>query len=327
MRRSFGLRAAFVIATFAVAAALVQARAEDWPARTIRMLVGFGPGGGTDIAARFVAQPLSEILGQPVVVENRPGAGGTTAAQDVARSPNDGYTALMMSNAHAISAVMYKTLPYDPVNDFQMVSMVATAGLVLVTAPDFPAKNLAELLALVRANPGKYNFGSAGVGTTQQFAGELLKQTAGLDIVHVPYRTTPAAVTGLLGKDVSFIFELVQAVQGQIQTGGLKAIAVTSPERNPILPDVPTFGEAGMPGYEVTSWYGVAFAAHTPAPIVDKTNKGIRALLATDSVRKQVLSLGAAVHGSTPDELKAHIASEIAKWNAVREKAGIAQEQ
>jgi tripartite-type tricarboxylate transporter receptor subunit TctC len=130
-----------------------------------------------------------------------------------------------------------------------------------------------------------------------------------------------------LGKDVSFIFELVQAVQGQIQTGALKAIAVTSPERNPILPDVPTFGEAGMPGYEVTSWYGVAFPAHTPAPIVDKTNKGIRALLATDSVRKQVLSLGAAVHGSTPDELKAHVASEIPKWNAVREKAGIAQEQ
>lgn len=326
MRLSFGVRAVCVIATFAVLA-LVQARAEDWPARTIRMLVGFGPGGGTDIAARFVAQPLSEILGQPVVVENRPGAGGTTAAQDVARSPNDGYTALMMSNAHAISAVMYKTLPYDPVNDFQMVSMVATAGLVLVTAPDFPAKNLAELLALVRGNPGKYNFGSAGVGTTQQFAGELLKQTAGLDIVHVPYGTTPAAVTGLLGKDVSFIFELVQAVQGQIQTGALKAIAVTSPERNPVLPDVPTFAEAGMPGYEVTSWYGVAFPAHTPAPVVDKTNKGIRALLATDSVRKQVLSLGAAVHGSTPDELKAHIVSEIAKWNAVREKAGIAQEQ
>ena len=325
MRPSFGIRSAVAVAILAAVTALAQA--DDWPSRTIRMIVGFGPGGGTDIAARFVAQPLSEIFGQPVVVENRPGAGGTTAAETVARSPQDGYTALMMSNAHAISAVMYKTLPYDPVKDFQMVSMVATAGLVLVTAPDFPANNLAELLALVRANPGKFNFGSAGVGTTQQFAGELLKQTAGLDIVHVPYRTTPAAVTGLLGKDVSFIFELVQAVQGQIQTGALKAIAVTSPERNPILPNVPTFAEAGMPGYEVTSWYGVAVPAGTPAPIVDKMNKAMRALLATESVRKQVLGLGAAVRSSTPEELQTHIASEIAKWNVVREKAGIPQEQ
>jgi tripartite-type tricarboxylate transporter receptor subunit TctC len=325
MKLSFGIPTAFAVAIFVAGAALAQA--DQWPTRTIRMIVGFGPGGGTDIAARLVAQPLSEILGQPVVIENRPGAGGTTAAEAVAHSPPDGYTALMMSNAHAISAVMYKTLPYDPVKDFQMVSMVATAGLVLVTAPNFPAKNLAELVAVVRANPGKFNFGSAGVGTTQQFAGELLKQMAGLDVVHVPYRTTPAAVTGLLAKDVSFVFELVQAVQGQIQTGTLKAIAVTSPQRNPVLPEVSTFAEAGMPGYEVTSWYGVAFPAGTPAPIVDKTNKAIRALLATDSVRKQVLAMGTAVRSSTSDELKRHIASEIAKWDLVREKAGIAQEQ
>jgi tripartite-type tricarboxylate transporter receptor subunit TctC len=155
---------------------------------------------------------------------------------------------------------------------------------------------------------------------------KLLKQMAGLDIVHVPYRTTPAAVTGLLGKDVSFVFELIQAVQGQIQTGALKAIAVTSPERNPILPDVPTFTEAGMPNYQVTSWYGVAFPAGTPAPVVDKTNMAMHALLATESVRKQVLAMGAAVRSSTPDELKAHIAAEIAKWSGVRAKAGIAQE-
>jgi tripartite-type tricarboxylate transporter receptor subunit TctC len=315
------------LALIALVAGLAAASSDDWPSHPIRMIVGFGPGGGTDIAARFVAAPLSEILGQPVVVENRTGAGGTTGAEMVAHAAHDGTMALMMSNAHAISAVMYKTLPYDPVNDFQRVSMVATAGLVLVTAPDFPAKNLSELVALVKANPGKYNFGSAGVGTTQQFAGELLKQSAGLDIVHVPYRTTPAAVAGLLGKDVSFVFELVQAVQGQIQTGALKAIAVTSPQRNPVLPEVPTFAEAGMPGYEVTSWYGVAFPAGTPMPIVDKTNTGIRKLLETDAVRKQVLTMGAAVKSSTPDELKTHIASEIAKWNGVREKAGIPKEQ
>jgi tripartite-type tricarboxylate transporter receptor subunit TctC len=308
-------------------AGIDSASAQDWPTRSIRLMVGFGAGGGTDIAARLVAQPLSEILGQPVVVENRPGAGGTTAADAVAKSPKDGYTALLMSNAHAISAVMYKSMRYDPVGDFQMVSMVATAGLVLVARPDFPAKDVAGVLALVRASPGKLNFGSAGIGTTQQFAGELMKQTAGLDITHVPYRTTPAAVTGLRAKDVELLFELVQPVYGQIQTGDLKAIAVTSPERNPILPDVPTFAEAGMPGFDVTSWYGLSFPAGTPPAIVQKTNKAMQELLARESVGKQLLNMGARVRGSTPDELKAHIAAEIAKWNGVRQKAGIEQEQ
>jgi tripartite-type tricarboxylate transporter receptor subunit TctC len=298
-----------------------------WPTRPVRLVVGAGAGGGTDIAARVVAQALSELLGQPVVVENRAGAGGTTAAEAVAKSPKDGYTALMMSNSHAITPAMYKALRYDPINDFQMVSMVATAGLVLVTVPDFPAKDLGGVLAAVRANPGKYNFGSAGVGTTQQFAGELMKQTAALSITHMPYRTTPAAVTGLRAKDVEFIFELVQAVRGQIQTGDLKAIAVTSPERNPILPEVPTFLEAGMPGYVVTSWYGVAFPADTPPAIVQRANKAMRELLARESVGKQIRDTGAQVKSSTPDELKAHIAGEIAKWKAVREKAGIEQEQ
>jgi tripartite-type tricarboxylate transporter receptor subunit TctC len=303
------------------------ARAEEWPARPIHLIVGFGAGGGTDIAARLIAPPLSDILGQPVVVENRPSAGGTMAAAAVAHAPKDGYTALMMSNAHAISAVMYKTLPYDPVNDFQMVSQVATAGLVLVTAPDFPAKTLGDLITLLKAHPGKYNFGSAGVGTTQQFASELMEQAAGLNVVHVPYRTTPAAVTGLLGKDVAYVFELIQPVEGQIKSGGLKAIAVTSTERNPTLPDVPTFAESGLPGYEVTSWYGVAFPSGTPPEIVDKTNKAMRQLLQSESLKQQVLTLGAVVRSSTPDELKAYITHEIAKWDGVRERAGIAREE
>jgi tripartite-type tricarboxylate transporter receptor subunit TctC len=179
----------------------------------------------------------------------------------------------------------------------------------------------------VRANPGKLNFGSAGVGTTQQFAGELMKQTAGLNITHVPYRTTPAAVTGLRGGDVEYLFELVQPVQGQIQAGDLKAIAVTSPERNPILPDVPTFKESGMPDYDVTSWYGIAFPSGTPSAIVQKTNNAMRQLLARENVGKRVAGMGARVRSSMPEELKAHIAGEIVKWKAVRERAGIEQEQ
>jgi tripartite-type tricarboxylate transporter receptor subunit TctC len=325
VKGNLGIRIGLVLAMLGGAAAL--GRADEWPTHSIRMLVGFGPGGGTDIAARFVAQPLSGILDQSVVVENRPSAGGIAAAQAVALSPKDGSMALMMSNAHAISAVMFKKLPFDPVNDFQMVSLVGTAGLVLVTAPDFPANNLQELIAVLRASPGKYNFGSAGLGTTQQFAAELLKQMEGIEAIHIPYRSAPAAVNALLSKDVSLVFELVPAVQGQIQTGALKAIAVTSPERNPVLPNVPTFAEAGIPGYDVTSWYGVAFPAGTPMPIVDKTNKAMRVLLASDSVRQQVLAMGAVAHSSTPAELNTLIKTEIEKWTTVREKAGIEQTQ
>jgi tripartite-type tricarboxylate transporter receptor subunit TctC len=303
-----------------------SAAAQDWPSRPIRLVVGAGPGGGTDIAARLIAQPLTEILGQPVVVENRQGAAGTTAAEAVVKSAKDGATLYMMSNAHAVSAAMYKTLRFDPVNDFDMVSMVATAGLVLVTAPSFPANDLPRLVAAARGSPGKLNFGSAGAGTTQHFAGELLKQTAGLDITHVPYRSTPAAIAGLLGNDVQMVFELVQTVQGQIQSSALKAIAVTSPQRNPILPDVPTFAEMGMDAYNVTSWYGVAFPAGTPAAIVQKANKAMLEALTRDSVIGQMRKMGALVRSSTPEELKAHIAGEIAKWKAVREKASIEQE-
>jgi tripartite-type tricarboxylate transporter receptor subunit TctC len=301
-------------------------QAQDWPKQPIRIVVGFGAGGGTDIAARIVAQPLSEVLGQPVVVENRVGGGGTTAAEAVARAPKDGHTALMMSNAHAVSAAVYKTLRYDPIADFQMVSMVGTAGLVLVTTPSFPAKDLKEVIAQAKANPGKLNFGSPGVGTTQHFAAEYMKQLAGLDIQHVPYRSTPAALTGLIAGEVQLVVELVQTVQAQIQASTLRAIAVTSPQRFPAVPDIPTFAESGLPGYDVTSWYGLSYPAGTPGGIVERTNTALRSLLATEAVRTQILKVGALVRSSTPDELKAHIADEITKWKAVREKAKIEQQ-
>ena len=322
---AFAIRAA--LAALAVACrAPSTLLAQDWPKQPIRIVVGFGAGGGTDIAARIVAQPLSELLGQPVVVENRVGGGGTTAAEAVARAPKDGYTALMMSNAHAVSAAVYKTLRYDPIADFQMVSMVGTAGLVLVTTPNFPAKDLKEVIAQAKANPGKLNFGSPGVGTTQHFAAEYMKQLAGLDILHVPYRSTPAALTGLIAGEVQLVVELVQTVQAQIQAGTLRAIAVTSPQRFPAVPDIPTFAESGLPGYDVTSWYGLSFPAGTPSGIVERTNTALRSLLATEAVRTQILKVGALVRSSTPDELKAHIAEEITKWKAVREKANIEQQ-
>jgi tripartite-type tricarboxylate transporter receptor subunit TctC len=261
-----------------------------------------------------------------VVVENRVGGGGTTAAEQVARAPKDGYTALMMSNAHAVAPAINKSLRYDSVGDFQMVSMVGTAGLMLVTAPDFPAKDIKGLIAHAKANPGKLNFGSPGVGTTQHFAVEFMKQMAGLDIQHVPYKSTPATLTGLLGGEVQMVIELIQTVQGQVQAGKMRAVGVTSPQRFPTVPDIPTLAETGLPGYDVTSWYGLAFPAGTPATIVDKTNKAMRDFLATDTARAQIAKVGALVKSSTSDELRAHIVSEIDRWKAVREKAGIEQQ-
>jgi len=299
--------------------------AQDWPTRTIKIIVGFGAGGGTDLAARIVAQPLQEILGQPVVVENRPSAGGIIGGDQVAKGQKDGYTLLMMSNAHAVSAAMYKTLPYDPVKDFQMLSLVATAGLVMITAPEFPASDVKGAIALLKADPDKYNFGSAGVGTTQQFAAELMNQMAGVKITHVPYRSTPAVITGLLSKDIHYAFELIQVVSGQIQAKTLKAIAVTSPARYPSLAEVPTFAESGLPGYDVTSWYGLAMAPDTPRPIVDKLNKAVAEALNRPAIRKQISDIGAQPKTSTPEELSQHIAAEVAKWQGVRERAGIPQ--
>jgi len=289
-------------------------------------MVGFGAGGGTDIAARIVAQPLSEILGQPVVVENRVGAGGTSAANAVATAPKDGYTALMMSNAHAIAPVIYRNVPYDSVNDFQMISLIGTAGLIAVTHPDFPAKNLRELIAVLKASPGKYNFASPGVGTTQHFAGELMSQMARVEMTHIPFRGTPAAIAALLGRQVDFMFELIQTVMGQVQSGALRAIAVTSPQRFFSVPDVPTFADSGLPGYDVTSWYGLALPAGTPTAIVARMTEATRQALARESVDQQIRTAGALPKSSTPEELRDHVAAEIRRWSEVREKAGIPQQ-
>jgi len=324
----YGIRGLIIGVTILAAAlgGMPLAGAQEWPSRPIHILVGFGAGGGTDIAARIVAEPLSEILGQPVVVENRPGAGGVTAANAVAKSPKDGYTALMMSNAHVIAPVIFKTLPYDSIGDFQMISMIGSAGLILVTRPDFPAGNLQEVISLLKANPGKYNFATPGVGTTQHFAVELMQQMAGVKMQHIPFRGTPAAITALLGKQVDLVMELIQTVREHVEAGNLKAIAVTSPQRFPSVPNVPTFAESGLPAYAVTSWYGLALPAGTPAPIVEKFTKALRQSLERKKIGEQITKVGALPKSSTPEELRKHIESEIGRWQQVREKAGIQQQ-
>ncbi|MBV9558374.1 MAG: tripartite tricarboxylate transporter substrate binding protein, partial [Pseudolabrys sp.] len=250
----------------AIAAALsvaftASAAAQDWPQKPIRMLVGFGAGGGTDIVARIVAPPLSEALGQQVVIENKPGAGSTIASDQVAKSPKDGYTAGMLSAGHTVSSAMFKSLPYDSVKDFAPVAMVGDSAFVIAARKDFPANNIQQLIALAKKDPGKLNFASVGVGSTEHFAGELLHQMTGMQVQHVPYRGTPAVVAGLLSKDVDYTVELVQAVIGQVQARELKILAVGSPQRWPTLPDVPTVAESGVPGYAVATWYGMVYPA------------------------------------------------------------------
>ena len=245
MTSRFRIAAALAVAALSIVA--TSSHAQDWPNRPIRIVVGFGAGGGTDIAARIIAEPLSKALGQPVVVENRVGAGGNTAAEQVARSPKDGYTALMMSNAHVIAPAMYKSLRYDSVNDFQMVSMVGTAGLMLVTAPDFPAKDSRASSPMPRRIPASSTSAVPASARRSTSRSEFMKQMAGLDILHVPYKSTPATLTGLIAGEVQMVIELIQTVQGQVQAGKMRAIGVTSPQRFPTVPDIPTLRKPGCP--------------------------------------------------------------------------------
>ncbi len=306
-------------------AAAVPAAAE-WPNdRPIRVLVGFGAGGGTDIVSRIVAQSLSEILKQSVVVENKVGAGGTIAAETVARADKDGYTALMTSPAHTVSAAMLKSIRYDAIKDFAPVSWVADSVFVFVAKKDSPATDIQSLVKLAKASPGKLNFGDVGVGSTQNFAGELLRQMTGIDVKHIPYRNTPGVVTALLAGELDYGVELAHAVRGQVQAGQLKLLAVGAPKRWPTLPNVPTVAESGVPGYAVVGWYGWLYPAGTPKAIIDKTNAALNEVLSRPAIREQLEKVGAEVHASTPAEFAKHIEEELAKWNSVRVKAGIEQ--
>jgi len=304
-----------------------DAAAQEWPQRSIRMIVSFGPGGGADIVGRIVAQAMQDKLGQPVVIENRPGAGGTLGNEAVARADKDGYTLGIMTAGQIIAAVTSKSLRYDTLTAFDPVSQVATAGLIIVTRPDFPAGSVRELIAAAKASPGKISFASPGFGATQHFTGELFRQTAGVDILHVPFRTSPEAIAALLGKQVDVLFDTVSAVLGQVQSGQLKALAVTGKDRFPAVPDVPAAIESGLlPGYDVTTWYGVFAPAGTPPAVVAKLNATINAILAEETVRQQLTKAGVVVRGSTPDAFGKLLASEYARWNKVREAAGIPQQ-
>jgi tripartite-type tricarboxylate transporter receptor subunit TctC len=303
----------------------VPACAQEWPQHNVRVIVPFGAGGGADIVGRIIAQSLQEKLGQPVVVENRPGAGGTLGNEAVARADRDGYTLGVMTAGQIIAAVMSKSLRYDALKAFDPVSQVATAGLIMSTRPDFPANDVKQLIEMAKASPGKLSFGSPGFGATQHFTGELFRQTAGINILHVPFRSSPETISAVLGGQVDVIFDTVSAVLGQVQSGQLKALAVTGRDRFPAVPNVPAAIESGMlPGYDVTTWYGFFAPSGTPPAVIAKLNKTINDSLAEEVVRARLTTAGVVVKGSTPEAFGKHLANEYARWNVVREAAGIA---
>jgi tripartite-type tricarboxylate transporter receptor subunit TctC len=290
------------------------------------MIVSFGAGGGSDIIGRIIAQRMQEKLGQTVVVENRPGAGGMIGNEAVANSAKDGYTLGVMTAGQIIAPVMTKTPRYDTLKAFDSVGQIATAGLLIVTRPDYPASTIKELVAAAKASPGKIVFASPGYGATQHLAAELFKQVAGVDMLHVPFRTSPEALSALLAKNVDVLFDTVTALLGQVEGGQVKALAVTGKDRFPAVPKVSAAIESGVvPGYDVTTWYGLFGPKGMPKPVIARLNKTLNEILAEPVVRERLTKAGVVVKSSTPEAFDRFMADEFAKWAKVRVAAGLEQ--
>jgi tripartite-type tricarboxylate transporter receptor subunit TctC len=313
-------------AAFCLIATAKSVTAQDWPQQPIHIIVSFGPGGGTDTIGRILAEAMQARLGKPVVIENKPGAGGILGNELVARAAPNGYTIGIMTAGQIIAAVTRKDMPYDT-GTLTPISEVATASLMIVTRPDFPARDVKELAALAKADPGKITFASPGFAATQHFAGELFQQVAQVNLLHVPFRSSPEAVSAVLGKHVDVLFDTVSALIGHIQSGSLKALAVTGRDRFPAVPDVPAAIESGvLPGYDVTTWYGVFGPPGLSAPVVAKLNKTLNDIIAEGKVRERLIAAGVVIRGSTAEEFGTFMAEEYKRWNAVREAAGIARQ-
>ena len=301
-----------------------QASAQEFPQRPIHLIIAFGPGGGSDIIGRILAESLQARLGQAVVVENKPGAGGILGNDVVARAPPDGYTLGIMTAGQLIAAVTTKKMPYDTNIAFAPIGQIATASLMIATRPDFPANNVNELVAYAKAHPGKVIFASPGFAATQHFAGELFKQIAKIDLLHVPFRSTPETFNAVLGKHADIMFDTVSALIGHVQSGQLKALAVTGKDRFPAVPNVPAAIESGLlPGYDVTTWYGLFAPRGTPPAVIAKLNKTLNESLDSEEVKKRLVTVGVVVKSSTPQQFGNFMADEYKRWNAVREAAGI----
>jgi tripartite-type tricarboxylate transporter receptor subunit TctC len=312
----------------AAAAALLlwfalPAAAQKYPDRPVKIVLPFGPGGVADVTARLVAEKLGDRLGQRFVIENMPGAGGISAANAVINAPPDGHTIGLVTNGTAISVAQFKNLPFDPVRDYAMVSTIGTFDLVFAVNADSPFQTLADFIAATTRDPGKLNIGTINVGGTQNLGAELLRLTAKLDVQIVPYRNSPDIVVALLRNDMQMLVEFPPAVKGQVADGKLRLLATSGPKRFPAMPDVPTVNEAGVAGYEVTSWNGVFAPKGTRPEVIAILNKALTEVLALPDIQSRFLDLGVVAKPSTPDDLMALLKADVQKWADVIEKAGI----
>lgn len=324
MSRRGLLAGAGLLATPALLGARPAAAVEGWPDRPIRLVVGFGPGGAGDLTARMISPKLTEALGRPVVIENRPGAGSIVAAESVARSAPDGYSWLLATNTTATAPALYRRLPFDPMKDFELVSRVSYFDHVIAVTPSLPVQKLSDLPAYARANPGKLNIGSISVGNATNLGAELLRTMLGLqDATLVTYRSTPDLLNATATGEVQVASEILPPALTQILAGRVRAIAVAAPERFARLPDVPTSAESGLPDYIVRSWNGIAMPAGTPRSIMDKVSAALTRALAQPEVRERLLDMGVTPSTTTPEEFRRFFVEEGERWARVIAAAGI----
>jgi tripartite-type tricarboxylate transporter receptor subunit TctC len=318
------------LAAASAAAALlpVASRAQAWPARPVRLVIPFPAGGATDIVGRLLAQKLGAALGQQVVIDNKPGAGGTIGADLVAKAPADGYTLLLAtSSTHSIGPALNPKMPYDAFRDFAPVAHVANAPSVLVVGAGFPQGGALDLIKLLKANPGKHNFGSSGIGTYPHLSAEMFKWRAGgLFVVHIPYRGTGLVISDLIAGQITFLMDSIVSAQSHIREGRVRALAVTGAQRSASLPQVPTFAELGVPGMAFSNWFGFFAPAGTPGEIVDRLNRELNAIVRSPEVQERLRSLGADDAGGSPQQFARVFRDEHDSWKAVIQRAGIKAE-
>lgn len=327
--KSLPLKLLFGVAAMLVACSGIASRAEAqiYPNRTISLVIPFAPGGSTSIVGRVIADKMSQLLGQSIVVDNRAGAGGTVGTKYVAKSEPDGYTLLLgYTGTLAIGPSLYKDVGYDPRKDFAPIGMIGNAPSAVVVHPSFPVKSIPELIAYAKANPGKVNFGSAGVGSVNHITGEYFARAAGITLVHIPYKGTGPALTDLLGGHIPMALAPIPPVHANVEAGLLRALAVTGKTRSSLMPDVPTIAEMGLSGFEASLYYGLVAPAGTPRPIIDKLNTELRAALASDEVRKQLGADGTEITPGTPEDYAAFIDTDEKKWSELVKASGVEQE-
>jgi tripartite-type tricarboxylate transporter receptor subunit TctC len=323
LKKSFKMMLFLGLSAVMVLSVAAAASAQSYPTKPIHVIVGFAPGGVGDLTCRVVAQKLSAQLGQQVLVENRPGAAQIVAADAVAKAAPDGYTLLLMSNGNAVSASLFKSLPYDTLADFASVSTLGFFDIAMITKSDSNLKSVKDVISYAKSNPGKLNIGTINIGSTQHLSAELFKAMSGIDVTIVPYKASGEVLVALRGGDVQVAFDMLAPIISQFKSGVVNIVAITSDRRFPSIPDIPTIAESGIPGYQASSWNAISAPAKTPRTIIDRLNKEINVALATPEVKSKLLELGVVARGGTPEDLSKLLDSDIKKWRGVIERAKI----